>query len=38
MFYNIDETGSLLLILGPFDATSPDQVNFFDATNLDQVN
>ena len=24
---NIDETGSLLLILDPFDATNPEQVN-----------
>ena len=27
MFYNVDETGSLLVILDPFDATNPDQVN-----------
>ena len=38
MFYNIDESGSLLLILDPFDATNPDQVNSFDATDPDQVN
>ena len=27
LFYNIDETGSLLLIVDPIDASSPDQVN-----------
>ena len=37
-FFNIDETGSLLMILDPSDATNPDQVNAFDATNPDQVN
>ena len=38
MFYNVDEIGSILLILDPLDATNPDQVNSFDATNPDQVN